>query len=202
MGDAAEKGPDSNDDNYDGNDDATPDFQQKNAASLFTNCVQIEDYVTLSTDEECTLTNVTNLPTDELENLPEDIDFPYGLFEFGILDCLANLEPGSAITVTVDLPEGVNLPEGQIINTYYKFGPTPDNPEPHWYEFLWDGETGIEVSGNAIIIYFVDGQRGDDDLDVNGIIFDLGGPAFDAEGGGGGGGGGGCFIESLFSSFK
>ena len=196
VGDAAEKGPSGDDDNYDGNNDDTPDVQQNNVASLFANFGQ--DYVTLTTGEECSLTDVKNLPIDEAENLPEGIDFPYGLFEFGILDCLANLDPGSAVAVTIDLPEDVNQPQGEMINTYYKFGPTPDNAEFHWYEFLWDGETGVEeIIGNAIIIYFIDGLRGDDDLDVDGIIIDQGGPAF-AEDGSGGGGGGGCFIETLF----
>jgi len=198
VGDAAEKGPSGDDDNYDGNNDDKPDWDQNHVASLPANYGQ--DYVTLSTGEECSLADVKNLPIDEAENLPEGIDFPYGLFEFGVLDCLANLDPGSAVAVTIDLPEDVNQPQGETINTYYKFGPTPDNAEFHWYEFLWDGETGVEeIIGNAIVIYFIDGQRGDDDLDVNGIIIDQGGPAF-AEGGSGGGGGGGCFIETLFST--
>ena len=54
---------------------------------------------------------------------------------------------------------------------------------------------------------FIDGENGDDDLVADGVIIDLGGPAFvldgDNNGGGGGGGGGsgGCFIDTLFSGF-
>ena len=51
-----------------------------------------------------------------------------------------------------------------------------------------------------ITLYFVDGKRGDDDLDgTNATIIDQGGLGFattDA-GSGEGGGGGGCFISSL-----
>jgi hypothetical protein len=159
-----------------------------------------QDYVILSTEDGCTFTDVANTPIDEAGVIPEGTDLPYGLFEFGVQDCQINPVPGSTVTVILDLPEGVNQPGGEQINTYYKFGPTPDNNEFHWYEFLWDGETGVEISGNAIFIYFVDGIRGDDDLDdTNGIIIDQGGPAF-VRGGhlsDGNGGDGGCFIETL-----
>ena len=188
SGDAGEKGPDNNNDQYDGNKDFTADLLQKNVASLFAQYAN--DYVTLSTGAECTLSNVVNIPEDEFDNLPAGINFPFGLFEFGVLDCLSNLGPGSAVTVTLHLPEGIKLP----VDTYYKFGPTPDNPEYHWYEFLYDGETGVEFLEDSVVIYLVDGARGDDDLMVNGIILDLGGPASKDDGGSSG-----CFIKTLFA---
>ncbi|MBI3570617.1 MAG: peptidylprolyl isomerase [Gammaproteobacteria bacterium] len=48
---------------------------------------------------------------------------------------------------------------------YYAYGKTPDNPTDHWYDFSYDGETGAEISGDKIILHFVDGKRGDEDLD-------------------------------------
>ena len=47
---------------------------------------------------------------------------------------------------------------------------TPNDAINHWYEFLYDGETGAKINGNVITLYFVDGKRGDDDLLANGIL--------------------------------
>ena len=63
---------------------------------------------------------------------------------------------------------------------FFKFGPTPDNPVDHLYEFSFNGETGAEFSGNEVILHFVDGKRGDSDLTKNGIIVDPGTPAIQA----------------------
>src|SRR6185295_114730 len=49
-----------------------------------------------------------------------------------------------------------------------------------WYNFLLgqqaDG-TGMEIVGGNIVLHLKDGGVGDDDLTMNGIIFDIGGPA-------------------------
>jgi hypothetical protein len=81
--------------------------------------------------------------------------------------------------VTVFLPPDVDL------NSYYKYGPKPQDPatgfdetQPHWYEFLFDGTTGAEILADRVILHFVDGGRGDDDLLANGAIVEPGGPAF------------------------
>ena len=50
---------------------------------------------------------------------------------------------------------------------YYAYGKTPNDPSPHWYDFAFDGETGAEIKSDRIILHFVDGKRGDDDLDPN-----------------------------------
>jgi hypothetical protein len=63
------------------------------------------------------------------------------------------------------------------VNTYYKYGPTLDSPAPHWYEFLFDGTTGAEILSDRVVLHFVDGQRGDDDLAANGQIVEPGAPA-------------------------
>jgi hypothetical protein len=78
--------------------------------------------------------------------------------------------PGGSSSATVFLPPDTT------VDTYYKYGRTPDQPDPHWYEFLYDGTTGAEILPDRIILHFVDGQRGDDDLEVNGQIVDLGAP--------------------------
>ena len=97
---------------------------------------------------------------------PAGVTFPYGFFGFTVESVTA----GGSTTVTIYLPAGANP------NTYYKFGPTPGNPTDHWYEFLYDGQTGAQFSGNVITLHFVDGLRGDDDLTANGLIVDQGAP--------------------------
>ena len=126
-------------------------------------------------------------------NSPSDVEFIYGFFEFTI----EGVDIGGATTVTL------HLPVGETFDTYYKYGPTPNNTTNHWYEFLYDDQTGAEINGNVITLHFVDGERGDDDLTTNGIIVDLGAPAVAVKSSGGGitvtsdgGGGGGCFIAT------
>src|SRR5215471_6404290 len=76
-----------------------------------------------------------------------------------------------------------------------------------------DGTTGAEILPDRVLLHFVDGQRGDDDLTANGEIVDAGAlaitttttapvtapaaaPAAAPSGGGtGGGGGGGCAMD-------
>lgn len=61
---------------------------------------------------------------------------------------------------------------------YYAYGRTPDNTTPHWYDFSFDPvtNTGAVITPNNIELYFVDGLRGDDDLNQNGSITHAGAP--------------------------
>ncbi len=96
-------------------------------------------------------------------------NYPYGLVEF-TLNC-------SSADVAITFPNSLS---GM---TYRKYGPTPlyknlpENPNPHWYDFMYDNTTGAQISGNQAVLHFVDGQRGDDDLQANGVVVDAGGPA-------------------------
>lgn len=103
---------------------------------------------------------------DELNG--EQLDYPLDFFTFEV----NNIGPGESVQVNIILPEGT-----ENVDSYFKFGPTPDNPEPHCYDFAFDGTTGAQILSNGeILITFVDGLRGDSDLSVNGIITDPGGP--------------------------
>jgi len=42
---------------------------------------------------------------------------------------------------------------------------------------MYDGTTGAVITGNQVVLYFVDGQRGDDDLTLDAVIRDQGGSA-------------------------
>jgi hypothetical protein len=86
----------------------------------------------------------------------DDLDFAYGLVDLTIENVDAN---GSAIVK-------LYYPEDSSPEAYYKYGPTPDQPEDHWYEFMYDGETGAVIDQNVITLHFVDGKRGDDNLSV------------------------------------
>lgn len=59
------------------------------------------------------------------------------------------------------------LPAG---TAYWKYGPTPSNPSPTWYQMP------ATIAGNTATFTITDGGLGDDDLTANGGIVDQGGP--------------------------
>jgi hypothetical protein len=77
---------------------------------------------------------------------------------------------------------------------YYAYGPTLDNPDPHWYDFAFDGVTGAEIMSDRIILHYVDGMRGDGDLTENDSIIHTGGQAVVTAVDNGSASGGGCSI--------
>lgn len=175
--------------NGDADNDTFPDSGQNNVASFM---MATGDYVVLKVmpgqafQSIDVMESAYGLTTFSLFDPPEIFDgfnFPYGYIGFDIV--LAN--PGDASTVTMTLPEGQN------VSAYFKYGPTPAVPTPHWYRFDFNGETGAEINGNVVTLHFVDGKRGDSDLDsTNGIITDPGAPALRI--GNSGSGGGGCTV--------
>ncbi|MCP4709536.1 MAG: IPTL-CTERM sorting domain-containing protein, partial [Planctomycetes bacterium] len=160
-----ESGPDGNDSSYSGNDDAIPDSIQSFVASMHTN--DGNNYVTLSCPDNQSLAGVTALANPHPADSPAHVNFPFQFFEFTII----GVGNGNATTLTIDLPAGSTAAE-----TYWKYGPTPTNNSPHWYEFMYDGTTGAVITSNQIVLHFVDGQRGDDVLTEDGMLVDQGGP--------------------------
>jgi hypothetical protein len=158
-----ENGPTGTNPSYDGNDDGMADHVQDNVCSL-PSC-DGQSYLTLSCPDACWLENVGAVDNPSPDNAPM-VRFPCQFFEFEIKG-LAN---GGATTLTIYLPAGVSY------DTYWKYGPTPDDHQSHWYEFIFDGKTGAEISGSVITLHFMDSKRGDDDLTANGSIVDQGGP--------------------------
>jgi cyclophilin family peptidyl-prolyl cis-trans isomerase len=171
----------------DGNMDGVADRNQGNVAS-FANVINGK-YVSLITDPPLLFRLVfdeTSVLIKNSSKMIAGLNFPYSLFGFSLIN--SNNATVNAATVTVILPEG------ESPTTYYKYGPTPDNPKAHWYEFLYDGETGAEINGNRVTLHLVDGARGDSDLAADGTIVDPGGPAQKAGSSGASGGGGGCSL--------
>ena len=152
--------------------------------------------VALESPDGTKLTNASLTDTPSPDTLPSNVELPDGVFGFNIV----NITPGGGTTVTI------TLPSGEAPSSYYKYGPTPADPTDHWYEFLYDEETGAEINNNVITLHFVDGKRGDSDLDTtNGSITDPGAavdtassPPPAGDDGDGGSGGGGCFITTMF----
>ena len=94
---------------------------------------------------------------------PIDLVFPHGLAAFVVnFDCT----PGFTAEFTYEAPSVL-----ERATEYWKYGPTPDDPTPHWYEIP------STLMGNRVTFRITDGGRGDDDLTVNGTIVDRGGPA-------------------------
>ncbi|VAW52078.1 hypothetical protein MNBD_GAMMA05-614 [hydrothermal vent metagenome] len=161
----------------DGNNDGILDDIQNNVASL---PAQNTNYVTFISDNSLVLdaetfmidvAQVTDIPTP----IPAAANFSYGLFSYAI-----RLPSADGADMAILLPSDEN-PE-----TFYIYGPTADDPTNHWYDFSYDAATltgarflgkvsfssptGSTVNKNLVIVSYVDGRRGDDDLAVNGTI--------------------------------
>ena len=147
---------------------------QDNVASFHT--YDDQNYVTLESPAGTSISNCKALNNPSTTNAPSGMRFSYGFFGFTI----TGVGNGGATTVTLHFPVGTTF------DTYYKFGSTSNNAVNHWYEFLYDSETGAEINGNVITLHFVDGERGDDDLLANGIVVDVGAPAAAVTSSGGG----------------
>jgi hypothetical protein len=162
---AHEQGRHGEDPNHDGNGDGIPDWQQGNVVSFTTYSEHGSHYLTIEVPRELSFRNVEANKT--FPALPSWVSLPFGCFSFEIHGLHEN--GCTAVTVYVD---------GDVSQTYYKHGPTPDNPVAHWYDFTSDGETGAETIGESTVVLNVcDGKRGDHDLTANGKIVDPGGPA-------------------------
>ncbi|NNG02371.1 MAG: hypothetical protein HKM93_23545 [Desulfobacteraceae bacterium] len=173
----------------DGNNDGTPDSLQARVATFTIN--ETDSYVTLVSEPGTELSQCAFAANPSPDNAPDNITFDHGFFKFTVTGLTS-----ASTTVTLHLP-GDAAPD-----TYYKYGPTPDNPENHWYEFLHDGATGAEFSGHTVTLHFTDALRGDDILITDSMIIDIGAPGVTAEDPGGTntngtGNSGGCFISTL-----
>ena len=164
----------------DGNNDAIQDDIQNNVTSFLANS---GEYITIASPSGTLLSNVSTVENPAVDLSPQSIRFDHGFFKFNIL------APGAVPNAVIQL--GLFLPVGAPSDQFYKYGPTPDNPLAHWYKFDYDGITGAQYFGDVaisppgggpaitksfFILSFVDGERGDDDLTVNGEIVAVGAP--------------------------
>ena len=179
--------------NGDGNNDGMLDSLQSNVSCLVLD--NATDYVVLETPPGTSIKNCKAVIEPPDNNYPSGVDFLYGFFSFAV----EGIRIGGSTSVTLYFPSEVTF------NTYSKYGPTPDDPFDHWYEFIFDGQTGAMINENIITLHFVDGKKGDDDLTEDGNIIDLGGPGVraiklpepDSKWGVGGDDSYGCFVGCL-----
>jgi hypothetical protein len=179
--------------NGDGNNDGIPDSRQSHVGYL--SLGNETDYVALETPPGTAIKNCRAVFEPPDTNYPSDVDFLYGFFSFTVED----IGLGGSTSVRFYFSSEV------AFNTYSKYGPTPDDPFDHWYEFIFDGQTGADIDETDITLYFVDGGRGDDDLTRDGKIVDIGGPGVRAvlfpesasDANAVGDDGYGCFVEGL-----
>lgn len=161
----------------DGNNDNIADDVQNNVATLIS---LNSNYITFVSDNSVILDAATTLvdvrlisaiPTD----IPVNAVFSYGLYNYSI-----TLPAGDGVNL------GILLPANEMPDKFYKYGPTTENTTPHWYNFSYDQATGTgaqfygkvtitSTSGvaeekNLIMVRYIDGLKGDDDLEVNGAI--------------------------------
>ncbi len=148
----------------DGDNNGIPDSEESEVTSLKN--AENEQYVTLKSTGGARLIEVEAILNPSPDDAPDEV-FPAGFFGFEVRDV-------PTATTTVEL----FFPEGTIILGYWKYGPTPGNPEPSWYLFDFDGTTGAVIDLNKVTLNFTDGERGDDDLTANGLIVDEGAPVF------------------------
>jgi len=175
------------------NDDLADEFQN-NVASFITGTgkavtIASEDATLflstgLTSEMDTVLLNVTDLKQVPVE-FPDDKIFDLGIYSFTVKVNEANglIDPD---TQNIVINVGIFLPAGVKVDKYYRLGPTPDNPEPHLYDFTYDSNTGLgaqiygpvtvtsdsgdSISANLVIISYLDGGLGDDDLTINGFI--------------------------------
>jgi uncharacterized repeat protein (TIGR01451 family) len=110
----------------------------------------------------CTFSHAAWVGTDVVAEPCPGYAFPHGLLDFAVTGCA----PGAALDFTLTMPQPLAAD-----TDYWKWGPTPDDGAPHWYEIP------STTAGADIMISITDGGLGDDDLAANGDIADQGGPA-------------------------
>ena len=153
----------------DSNGDGEPDVGQQNVASLPDLVEGL--FVTLESPEGTQQSGVSAIENPSPGDAPARVNFPIGFYN----STIEGLNRGGSTELVLTLEE----PSRISVNKFYKFGPTPLDPTPHWYDFTYDGETGVVFTAGAFVIHLVDGLRGDDDLTDNGRVVSVGAPAFD-----------------------
>lgn len=155
----------------DGNTDGTPDSEQANVTTFFTS---LNALATLAADSGMRFSSITAIDKDTaLSWLKKFTSPPNQTLHFN------NGTLRFTVVGTIDGKKTVTLHDGAATRPayYYAYGPTADNPTPHWYDFSYDGETGAEITNDRITLHFVDGKRGDDDYTANGSVTHTGAQA-------------------------
>lgn len=135
------------------------------ACAFFVNASTGTGPVTFYTDECHPIADLRAVPEASLPAAEKPaVAFPHGFFAFNI----TGVAPGGAVRLTLRLPQP--LPQA---SQYWKYGRTPSNATPHWYQLAIDDNDGDDL----ITLMLTDGGAGDEDLTANGRIEEPGAPA-------------------------
>ena len=113
----------------DGNSDGIKDSEQQNVASFHSQ--DGATYFTLESSPGTTLAECRAVAPLDPSGAPSEVTFPYDFFNFTI----NGVGLGGAATLTLYLPAGADP------TTYWKYGPTPVDANPYWYEFMYEPAT-------------------------------------------------------------
>ena len=152
-------------DECDLNDDGVDDDEQANVASATNSEGEV---VTVTTPEGTSVHDVLVKLLSNYGDPPAGVTFSFGALEFTV----RSVPSDQAFAVEVDYGFSGN----ETIEGYYMYGPTEDDPEPHWFDFSFDGETGAEIDGNKVTLHLKDGQPGENDLQADGVVGGVGAP--------------------------
>jgi len=151
-------------DGGDGNGDGLMDSEQANVSSFIGIAGK---WLTLAGPNGVSLKDVIPTGPPDFTKVPSGYTFPVGFVSFSVTGLVA----GATIAIT-NVAHDANA-----YTTVFAYGRTPDNPQPHWYEFFFDGTTGGTLGTNQVVLMFRDGARGDHDLATNGVITTILAPA-------------------------
>ncbi len=158
--------------NGDGNGDGIPDRDQANVTTILT---QFGTTATFEAEPTMRLDPIDAVSPSIAASLLTEFKSPpdqSALFNNGMFTLTMSGSMGTS-GHTLTMYDGATTRPTH----YYTYGPTLDNPAPHWYDFTFDGVTGAEIMSDRIILHFVDGMRGDGDLTVNNSITHTGAQA-------------------------
>lgn len=157
--------------NGDGNNDGTPDSQQRHVASYrdeFGNPVILESPPATPVEDVSVISITFRRAHAPAQGSTLESQLALGSeFCNGGAGFRHSVGTGGSVAVTMTLPAGV------VPDSYYNYGPTATDTTPHWYEFAYDPMTGTgaQINNNVVTLHYVDGERGDSDLDnTNGVI--------------------------------
>jgi len=164
--DAEEKGPKGTDENYDGNNDGIPDFQQRRVVSFHS--WDAQKYVTLYLSEPAYFMEAANLDPSRIKPHLKGNEFQFGFFMLRV----GGIRPGGPLIIRALLHEQLTPSQ------FYLYHPLEKRESPRLVAFGFNCDIGAEWYEGALLIHLVDGFSGDRDLKANGEIALLGGPVF------------------------
>lgn len=185
----------------DGNNDGVKDNLQNDVASFV---AKGGKYVTLVSNDPVLALAERGIEASILDSVLLVDNIPAGapvntFFDYGLVAYKINVPFTPPIISAAEVVQvALYFPVDATPETYWRYGSTPDNPTPHWYDFTTEvrgsigalivgtvsiaAASGVAIERNMVILTFQDGSIGDDDLTVDGkIVHGVGGVSFNQQ---------------------